>query len=124
MQTTLNILEAKLASISGIASSAAARPVTQSISAAQSASQAASPPGQAAAAIPAAAAAPEPAVAPPQPPAPEAPSPLQPKRKVKDDTRFSKYFKMVKVGVPAAAAKGKMVSVLLYPYKYLFCVLT
>jgi hypothetical protein len=119
VQTTLTILEAKLASISGIPSSGAARPsANPSLAAAPAQATATATATPTATSAPAHAQAPaaQPApqaqqnAAPPPPPEPAAPPPA-PKRLVKDDSRFSKYFKMLKVGVPPGAVKGKMVSV-------------
>ena len=108
-QTTLNILEGKLASIGSIPASAAARPAAlaphqPAANPVEPAAHADTPPEPAAqAAVP---------VPPAQAPASQAPAaeaPPAPKRHaLKDDWRYGKYFKMVKVGVPLGAAKGKM----------------
>lgn len=115
MQTTLVLLEAKLASISGIpprpATSAAlvtptssAAPTAATVPATLTAQPAPAAPATQAT-TPSLPQTEQPAHAAP-PPVPEAP----PKRHaVKDDTRYSKYFRMLKVGVPAGAVKGKMV---------------
>jgi len=61
------------------------------------------PPSAAAAVVPA-----QPSAAPAAPPAAPAPTAVVPVVAVKDDPRFSKYFKMIRYGISVDAAKRKM----------------
>ena len=102
VEIVLSLLEAKLDSIgwmSGGAPAAAPAAGGEAQAAIASSSAPVAPPMGAAPAAPAAAAA---AAAPA--------APAAPLLKVKDDSRYSKYFKMLGMGVPKAAVRIKMSS--------------
>ncbi|XP_013416681.1 WASH complex subunit 3 [Lingula anatina] len=111
LETTMNMLETKISSIPGLENITA--PASSAPSSGTADTQA--PPGTAPAAPPAPppagdSAAPTAAPNAEQPAQTEEPQPEKPKMTVSQDPRYTKYFKMVTVGVPAAAVRPKMLA--------------
>lgn len=102
IEVMVNILEAKIASIPGLEDVTVAAPAPQAPTSQVSA--ASTGPSTDTAAVPAPAAA---EVAGPPPPEPE---PEIPTMTVAKDPRYAKYFQMMKMGVPAAALRGKLLA--------------
>lgn len=103
LETTMNILEAKISSVPGLEGvTAATSSSSQPTPAAQTQSTDTTTQGPTAPQAPA-----QQAAAQEAPPPPE-PEPEQNVMKVKDDPRYAKYFKMLNMGVPAPALSLKM----------------
>ncbi|KJE98194.1 hypothetical protein, variant [Capsaspora owczarzaki ATCC 30864] len=113
LEITLNILETKLNSIPGLEGVTADQYVSPhaqdgagaQVSVAAPASTSAPPPPSSSAAPPGPSAGAASSAAPPPPPAPE---PEAPTNTVSNDPRYAPYFKLVRLGVPAASFAAKM----------------
>ncbi|XP_064628779.1 WASH complex subunit 3-like [Lineus longissimus] len=104
LETTMNVLEAKLSSIPGLENVTAP---SSSSTGSQPSQPAASEPSASAQPSGPAASQPAPAAAASEVAVPE-PEPAIPENTVSKDPRYMKYFKMVNMGVPEQAVKNKM----------------
>ncbi len=109
LEILMSVFEAKINSVAGMGLDTAALPDTTANAPAAAAPAASAPPSASLPSVsggaPSAAATPAPAPAAAPAPAP-APAPAGPV--VKDDPNYSKFFKMLKVGVPMPVIEGKM----------------